>query len=505
MWLENSATNIGATAFGSFNNATGINSSAYGQQNLVTNKQDSAFGFSNSVSGAGSTALGNNNNIGDDLSTATNSASSTAVGIFNTVLTGDNNTSGSIAIGDRNSVAGQGDTVIGSRNIIGNVLTSTAYQNGVVVGITSRSTRTVGSPSATARWPATPRGLPGAEQTLSPWAQMPRQRLTTLMALGANSIAANANAIALGANSRTAEVHTGSYTITGGVAAGGPRTANGSLSIGQPGQERQIQNVALGVLSASSTDAVNGSQLYAVGTSLNTTAAGAARGLGGGAAWNAATGAWTAPVYTVNGTTVTDAGSAIAAVSAGANNVGATAAAALGGGSVYAPGAGLSAPSYVVQGTAYNNVGSAITAVNVNANNLGVTTAAALGGGSVYAPGVGTSAPSYVIQGSTYNNVGSAFGAVNNGLNNLQGQVSWNQREARQGIAMAAAMATAPMPSAAGRTSWKLNSAYYKDNGAISLSFAHRLPTALPFALTGGASVGYRNSAIFAVGLQGEF
>lgn len=39
--------------------------------------------------------------------------------------------------------------------------------------------------------------------------------------------------------------------------------------MGAAGSERQIQNVAAGVISATSTDAVNGSQLYAVGTQVN--------------------------------------------------------------------------------------------------------------------------------------------------------------------------------------------------------------------------------------------
>ena len=36
------------------------------------------------------------------------------------------------------------------------------------------------------------------------------------------------------------------------------------LSVGSAGNERQIQNVAAGRISATSTDAINGSQLYAV-------------------------------------------------------------------------------------------------------------------------------------------------------------------------------------------------------------------------------------------------
>ena len=41
-------------------------------------------------------------------------------------------------------------------------------------------------------------------------------------------------------------------------------TAHGAVSVGASGEERRIQNVAAGEISATSTDAINGSQLYAV-------------------------------------------------------------------------------------------------------------------------------------------------------------------------------------------------------------------------------------------------
>ena len=84
-------------------------------------------------------------------------------------------------------------------------------------------------------------------------------------------------------------------------------------------------------------------------------------------------------------------------------------------------------------------------------------------------------------------------------------RINANQNEARQGIAMAAAMSQAPMPSAPGKTSWKLNNAIYKNAAATSLSIAHRLPTTVPVAVTAGVAVGLKNSAIVTGGMQGEF
>ena len=69
----------------------------------------------------------------------------------------------------------------------------------------------------------------------------------------------------IGANSATeAAVQTTSATV-GGLTFGNfaGNTPESTLSIGSAGKERTITNVAAGRISDSSTDAVNGSQLYA--------------------------------------------------------------------------------------------------------------------------------------------------------------------------------------------------------------------------------------------------
>ena len=105
------------------------------------------------------------------------------------------------------------------------------------------------------------------------------------VAIGKNANAAQANSVALGAGSTTADVHTGDYTLNGSyTAAGLPKVANGTVSVGSAGKERQIQNVAAGVISATSTDAINGSQLYATNNYLSNLAGGVKNVLGGDAA-----------------------------------------------------------------------------------------------------------------------------------------------------------------------------------------------------------------------------
>lgn len=86
------------------------------------------------------------------------------------------------------------------------------------------------------------------------------------IALGRDAQAtANSGDVALGANSSTAVVvATPSTTINGVTYEYAGINPTSTVSIGRPGAERTITNVAAGRVSDSSTDAINGSQLYAV-------------------------------------------------------------------------------------------------------------------------------------------------------------------------------------------------------------------------------------------------
>ena len=113
---------------------------------------------------------------------------------------------------------------------------------------------------------------------------------TDSVAIGTGAVANNANDVALGQGSVTALPDTGTTAFFGGAAAG---TASSVLSIGSVGQERQIQNVAPGVIATSSTDAVNGSQLYSVVTGINTMGTSVANAFGGSSTYDPLTGAIT--------------------------------------------------------------------------------------------------------------------------------------------------------------------------------------------------------------------
>ncbi|CAM8455903.1 hypothetical protein ESCOMM287M_20615 [Escherichia coli] len=96
------------------------------------------------------------------------------------------------------------------------------------------------------------------------------------IALGNGSVTSGANAIALGQ---------GSYAgLENGIAIGGQARAQGtnsvalgagfvatednSVSVGNTTDQRKIVNMAAGDISTSSTDAINGSQLYAISKSV---------------------------------------------------------------------------------------------------------------------------------------------------------------------------------------------------------------------------------------------
>ena len=144
---------------------------------------------------------------------------------------------------------------------------------------------------------------------------------TNSVALGNGATAGNAGGVALGSGSTTSlAVGTPGATINGTYYAFAGTSPTSTVSVGAAGSERTVTNVAAGQLSASSTDAVNGSQLYAtnqavttLGTNQNTLGTSVASALGGGSTYNPATGI-SVPSYNVYGSTQTSVGGAISAL-----------------------------------------------------------------------------------------------------------------------------------------------------------------------------------------------
>ena len=218
----------------------GHDSIAIGVKAKTSTQKSTTIGSYSEASGDQSTVIANN------YDSKAGKAVSTASGTRSQVYGAETNVSGnnSVAIGDTNTVAGARTYAIGN-----NINVAAGVDDALAFGT---------------------RAAVGAENTV---------------AIGANANAAQANSVALGAGSATSDVHTGDYTLnTSYTAAGLPNAANGTVSVGSAGKERQIQNVAAGVISATSTDAINGSQLYATNNYLSNLAGDVKNVLGGDAA-----------------------------------------------------------------------------------------------------------------------------------------------------------------------------------------------------------------------------
>ena len=109
-------------------------------------------------------------------------------------------------------------------------------------------------------------------------------------AFGAGATASQDKSVAIGAGSHTNTDATAVTTATvngityGGFAGTTHITSGSQVSFGSEGYERQLKHVAPGEITATSTDAINGSQLYALHAGSGNIAKAVANALGGGAA-----------------------------------------------------------------------------------------------------------------------------------------------------------------------------------------------------------------------------
>lgn len=176
------------------------------------------------------------------------------------------------------------------------------------------------------------------------------------IAIGAGAQATYAGSVALGAGAVTGVGSRSGYTA---YALAAPQSSAGEVSVGTAGAERQITNVAAG---SAPTDAVNVSQLNQV--SQNT-----ANALGGGASYDATTGAYTAPTYNVGGQTFNNVGDALNQQNTIVANQGGSIASIIGGGVTYNPATGTVGGMITVGGQTYTNIVDAITQTAGQASN----------------------------------------------------------------------------------------------------------------------------------------
>lgn len=282
-----------ATAFG-VGNTVSIADHSF-RDRTSDNEPDSATRQAGSY-GANSVAVGNSNTVSGDAAIAIGSKSqatlSNATAIGNTATA---NRVGTIAIGTR---AQAGDFVANPNVVTDAQLAGklSARQDGadraVAVGYESRAVGYKSNAIGSGAWAldnhstaigSSAQATANHAQAFGAGAQATGVRSNVFgsdaiaserntLALGDSARATHENSIAIGAGSVTSAAQGfGSYRLPSNSAqvvtfAGANPT--GSVSVGAAGQERQIHNVAAGRLSATSTDAVNGSQLYSVANEL---------------------------------------------------------------------------------------------------------------------------------------------------------------------------------------------------------------------------------------------
>ncbi|EFO1089594.1 hypothetical protein DXT11_26935 [Escherichia coli] len=137
------------------------------------------------------------------------------------------------------------------------------------------------------------------------------------VAIGMGASSSNDGDVALGSEAKTTAV----TATTSGIINNKEYTYAGTspvaaLSIGDTGKERQLQNVAAGRISGISTDAVNGSQLFATNSALTQSGNNIrdiAVFLGGGATITP-NGSFKAPAYQIQGSTRSTLGESLTAL-----------------------------------------------------------------------------------------------------------------------------------------------------------------------------------------------
>ena len=286
-----------ANAFGDGNTVAGAYAQAFGDANIAKGTNAIAYGYNNTVDGTTKNYRDrtfDNESDAATLQTGSWNSNSVAIGSKNTALGSSALAVGneakakmseSIAIGHEAQADKTWGIAIGTRATasdvrslaLGHQAKSTGYKaNAIGADATANGNHAnaIGS-SATATGDHAQAFGAGAQATgvrTNVFGSDAAATADYSIAIGNKANASTANSIALGANSTTrSATNVTSATVAGHTYGGFAGTSPvGSVSVGKAGQERQIHNVAAGKISADSTDAVNGSQLYSVANDLQT-------------------------------------------------------------------------------------------------------------------------------------------------------------------------------------------------------------------------------------------
>ena len=241
-----------STAVGYSTTADGQNAVAVGYSNTASNKDSVAIGNTNQSTNQGSVTVGYGNNATNDNAVAIG-RSTNASGLLSTAIGNGAASQGTydVAIGSDVTANGNNSVAIG-RNA------KTSNTSSLAIGVYgTKGTSATGAYSIAM----------GRDVTAS---------AESAIAIGKDAVSDKKNAVAIGSGTDTSSAATAqssatiagkSYSWSKGVLSGAD-LAGMQVSVGKSGAERQIKNVAAGEVSANSTDAINGSQLYAVASGL---------------------------------------------------------------------------------------------------------------------------------------------------------------------------------------------------------------------------------------------
>ena len=291
------AMGTGASAKQHSSVTIGVGSTSDGVRNITIGPKASASGVDSIAIGNGGVGGDKNNTgVGGNGNTYTIDVNGISTNVYYGVKSVDN---GSIAFGNRANAA-KGGLAIGTVSIADGGIAvgqSVLSKNGVAIGsavsataanaVAMGSTAEASSVGAVAigGYSATDKTKAQGNNALAIGANAVTNGNETI-AIGKSANASNANAVAFGKNANASianSVAIGSDSTTdtnatrqanttiNGITynfAGATSDTGMQVSVGAAGKERQIKNVAAGEVSATSTDAINGSQLFAVASQI---------------------------------------------------------------------------------------------------------------------------------------------------------------------------------------------------------------------------------------------
>ena len=275
MGVSSNASNTDSMALGTLAKALGEKSMALGRNSMANATNSVSMGVQSKASGVNAMAFGANSNASNETTIAIG-VNSLASGV-NTVALGQ----GSKATDYSAMAFGLGANSSGRYSIAIGQDTKAAIEHSIAMGYSANAaeafTISQGAYSEATQRAAIALGYTAkaTDRDAMALGSFANASANSAVALGPHAKSTAYKSIALGADSEagtnmfdansTSAVFKNDAGLNSEVRfAASSSSISGAVSVGKAGNERQIHNVAAGRISATSTDAVNGSQLHAV-------------------------------------------------------------------------------------------------------------------------------------------------------------------------------------------------------------------------------------------------